>query len=152
MVSIRSGLLGGLIATFATSAIVQMKKATGSLPDVHLLNAWSTLLGEPNHPAAGWIAHLLVSIVVGGVGFALLNSRLPSRSFAIKGAAFGVIMWLLLMLVVMPLAGAGIFAWHQSAMAPVAILVLYLIYGLILGHFYKSDLGVLASQTRPGRP
>ena len=71
MVSIRSGLLGSLFATFAISAIVQMKKATGSLPDVHLLNAWSTLFGEPSDLAVGWIAHLVVSIIVGGIGFAL---------------------------------------------------------------------------------
>ena len=140
MVSIKSGLLGGVVATFAISAIVQMKKATGSLPDVHLLNAWSALVGEPTHLAAGWITHLVVSIIVGGIGFALLSSKLPSRSFAIKGAAFGVLMWLMIMLVVMPLAGAGVFASHQSAMAPAAILVLYLIYGLILGQFYRSDV------------
>ena len=146
MVSIRSGLLGSLFATFAISAIVQMKKATGSLPDVHLLNAWSTLFGEPSDLAVGWIAHLVVSIIVGGIGFALLSTRLPSRSFAIKGAAFGVLMWLLIMLVVMPLAGAGIFAAHQSGMAPIAMLVLYLIYGLILGQSYKANLGVIKAQ------
>lgn len=149
MVSIRSGLLGGTIATFAISAIVQMKNATGSLPDVHLLGAWSALVGEPTHLAAGWIAHLVVSIIVGGIGFALLSSKLPSRSFAIKGAAFGLLMWLVIMLVVMPLSGAGIFALHQSTMAPVAVLVLYLIYGLILGKFYSSDLEFVESKTKP---
>jgi hypothetical protein len=43
MVSIRSGLLGGTIATFAVSAIVQMKNEAGRLPGVHLPGARSAL-------------------------------------------------------------------------------------------------------------
>lgn len=139
MVSIKSGLFGGVIATFVTSAMVQMKNATGSLPDVQLIRTWSAFLGEPTHMAVGWIAHLVFGIVIGGIAFALLSPKLPTRSFAIKGAAFGVLLWLAMMFIVMPLAGAGVFASHQSGMAPFAFLVLYLIYGLILGKFYSAE-------------
>ena len=94
MVSIRSGLMAGFIATFVTSAIVQMKNATGTLPEVHIVKAWSALLGDPTHVAVGWIAHIVVGVVVGGIAFALLSPRLPTRLFAVKGVVFGILMWL----------------------------------------------------------
>jgi hypothetical protein len=144
MDSIKSGLVGGVIATFVTSAMILMKNATGRLPDVHILGTWSAALGEPSHPAVGWLAHIVVGVVVGGIAFALLAQSLPTRSFAIKGVLFGILMWLVMMFVVMPLAGAGVFATHQSGLAPVATLALYVIYGLVLGNFYRSDMGPVA--------
>ena len=149
MVSIRSGLVAGFVATFVTSALILMKNATGKLPDVHILKTWSALLGEPTHAAVGWLAHIVVGVVVGGIAFALLSQRLPTRSFAIKGVIFGILMWLVMMFVVMPLAGAGVFATHQSGLAPVATLALYVIYGLVLGNFYRSGLDDPAT---PGKP
>lgn len=151
MVSIRSGVVAGFIATFVTSAIVQMKNATGKLPEVQLIKTWSALLGDPTHVAAGWIAHIVVGVVVGGIAFALLSPRLPTRSFAIKGVVFGILMWLVMMLVVMPLAGAGVFATHQSAAAPVATLALYLIYGIVLGNFYRPGLDPVKPRKTPDR-
>lgn len=151
MVSIRNGLVAGFAATFVTSAIVQMKNATGKLPEVHILKTWSALLGEPTHVAVGWIAHIVVGVVVGGIAFALLNPRLPTRSFALKGVVFGILMWLVMMLVVMPLAGAGVFASHQSTVAPAAILALYLIYGIVLGNFYRSGLDPVKPGKTPDR-
>ena len=142
MVSIRSGLVAGFIATFVTSAMIMMKNATGRLADVNVLKVWSAMLGEPTHAAVGWLAHIVVGVVVGGIAFALLAPSLPTRSFAIKGALFGILMWLVMMFVVMPLAGAGMFATHQSGLAPVATLVLYVTYGLVLGNFYRSGLDV----------
>jgi len=149
MVSIRSGLVAGFIATFVMSAIVQMKNATGKLPEVHLLKTWSAALGEPTHLAAGWIAHIVVGVIVGGIAFALLSPRLPTRWFAIKGVIFGILMWLVMMVVVMPLAGAGVFAAHQSTLVPEATLVLYLIYGAVLGKFYGSGLDPVPSEKAP---
>src|SRR3990172_7907091 len=132
MVSIRSGLMAGFIATFVTSAIVQMKNATGTLPEVHIVKAWSALLGDPTHVAVGWIAHIVVGVVVGGIAFALLSPRLPTRLFVVKGVVFGILMWLVMILAVMPLAGEGAFATYQIPVAPAPPLALYLIYGVVL--------------------
>ena len=77
--SIKCGLVGGFVATLVSSAILQMKTATGELSEVHVIKAWSTVLGDPTHLSLGWLAYLVIGIFVGGIAFALLSSRLPTR-------------------------------------------------------------------------
>lgn len=63
---------------------------------------------------------------------------------------FGVIAWLAMMIVFMPLAGHGFFAMRLGLMAAVATLLLHLIYGLVLGLVYgKSEGGAARADIRP---
>lgn len=137
MVSIRSGIFAGAFATFVISAFMLMKNATKQLPDVHIIHSWSAALDMPTHPGVGWIAHLVFCTVIGGIAFAFLAPRLPSRTYLMKGLMFGGLVWVLMMLVFMPLAGEGIFAIHDTMMVPLVTLVLYLIYGSVLGTIYS---------------
>ncbi len=49
---------------------------------------------------------------------------------------FATAAWLLMMVIVMPLAGAGLFGVHIGLIAPILTLVLHLVYGTVLGGFY----------------
>jgi hypothetical protein len=53
---------------------------------------------------------------------------------------FGFAIWLAMMLIVMPLAGAGFFAVNRGAIAPAAVLLLTLVYGMTLAAVYAWDL------------
>lgn len=64
----------------------------------------------------------------------------PGSSYLAKGAWFSVGAWLLMMIVAMPMAGAGFFGMSIGIMAPLATLVLHLVYGFVLGPvFGKLD-------------
>lgn len=54
---------------------------------------------------------------------------------------FGVGAWLLMMVALMPMAGAGLFGLGLGIMAPVMTLVLHMIFGAVLGWTYGRLLG-----------
>jgi hypothetical protein len=54
----------------------------------------------------------------------------------LRGVIFAVGAWLLMMIVMMLMAGAGLFGLGLSMMTPVATLVLHIVFGLVLGGVY----------------
>ncbi len=138
-ISIKSALLGGVWATFAVSAIMLMNNATGAIPELHIARTLSSLLGAPGHVMAGWGTHFILGTIVFSSAFAVLAPRIPVRSSLIKGLVFGALMWLGMMVVFMPLGGAGFFGATRGSIVPIAGLVLNLVYGLILGSVYGLE-------------
>jgi len=128
-----------------------MNNATGALPELHIVRTLSSILGAPTHVMVGWITHVLLGTIVFSMAFAALEAQLPARSNLVKGVAFGLLTWLGMMVVFMPLGGAGFFGTTRSSIVPVAALVLNLVYGLILGAVYGSasrPIGKVASGNR----
>ncbi|HSQ05706.1 MAG TPA: DUF6789 family protein, partial [Burkholderiales bacterium] len=136
MASIRSGLIGGFVATLVIAAMMQMKTATHSLPELHMVTSLSNILGSPGHIAMGWLAHFVLGTFVWGIAYAVLARYLPGRTYALKGLVFGLILWVAMMLIFMPLTGGGFFAIHRGITVIVATLVLQLVYGVVLGIVY----------------
>ena len=134
------GLLAGLVATAVMSVLMLVNARVGVVtqPDtIQILAELSgTYIGLGPSPAAGWMLHILIGTILWGTLFALLANRLPFRGFWAKGLVFGVLAWLLMMLVVMALGGAGWFAMAIGIGAAVTQLVLHLAYGLVLGLVY----------------
>jgi hypothetical protein len=134
------GLIAGLIATVALSALMILKMTLGLLPEFDAVAMLAGIghgyLGLPATPAVGWMAHLILGTVVWGLLFAGLQGVLPGRTALAKGLVFGVLAWLAMMIVFMPLAGAGLFALALGLPVTVATLVLHLIYGAVLGGVY----------------
>ncbi len=48
--------------------------------------------------------------------------------------------WMVMMLVVMALAGAGIFVMNIGIMAPIVTMMLHLIFGAVLGFAYSKSV------------
>ena len=146
MISIRSTLMSGFIATFAASAMMQMNKDIGDIPSLHIARSLSNLIGDAGRLLPGWIAHFVLGTFVFSLIYALIERRLPVRSPALKGLLFGMLLWLGMMAVFMPLTGAGFFAIDRGVVLPVATLVLNLVYGVVLGSLY--GWGTHAAGTR----
>ena len=126
-----ASLAAALIATVVLSVLMMAKTAMGLMPE---LNVIAMLAGQMNAgPAAGWTAHVLIGVVGYGLAWALLFRRLPFGGHAMRGVVLGVVGWLVMMIAVMPMAGAGLFGLSIGAMAPVATLVLHAVFGLALG-------------------
>ena len=66
-----------------------------------------------------------------------------------KGLILGLIAWLAMMIIFMPLAGLGFFAMQIGPAAAVATLVLRLIYGGVLGAVYANSLVTDPSEVLP---
>src|SRR6516164_4136093 len=59
--------------------------------------------------------------------------------FPLNGILFRIGAWILMMVLVMPMAGAGLFGMALGIMVPIATLVLHLIYGAVLGGTYGLE-------------
>jgi uncharacterized membrane protein YagU involved in acid resistance len=67
-----------------------------------------------------------------------LYKSLPGKSPLVKGLVFSVCAWLLMMVIAMPMSGAGLFGMNLGMMAPVMTLMLHLIWGAVLGGSYGA--------------
>lgn len=130
-------MIAGFAATVVLSVLMLMKSMMGLMPGLNVIQMLTGMahgmMGLPVNPAVGWVLHFLIGTVLWGVGFALLYKALPGKGPVVKGIVFGVLAWLLMMLIPMPMAGAGLFGMKMGMMAPVMTLVLHLIWGAVLG-------------------
>lgn len=137
-----SGLLAGFIATLVLSLLMVLKGAMGLMPHLNVIAMLSHMLharmGLPASPATGWVMHFLIGSVAWGLAFAALFDRLPGRKAWQKGVVFSIGAWLLMMLVPMPMAGAGLFGAHLGLPAPIMTLVLHMIFGAVLGASFAA--------------
>ncbi len=134
MSNITRGMVAGFAATLALSAIMVMKSIMGLMPELDVIAMLSGMMGTS--ATGGWIAHFVIGTVLFGIGFALMFHRIPGDNPVIKGILFATGAWLVMMIAVMPMAGAGMFGLSLGIMAPVMTFMLHLIYGAVLGFTY----------------
>ncbi len=132
------GLLAGLAATIVLSGIMLMKQAMGVMPHLNAIAMISHMLGAPL--AVGWIMHFMIGTVLWGLLYAWLNPLLAGPQW-LRGAEFATGAWLVMMIMLMPMAGAGAFGLKMGMMAPVATLMLHWVYGIVLGWVYGARQG-----------
>jgi uncharacterized membrane protein YagU involved in acid resistance len=137
---IYKGIFAGFIATVALSALMILKTEVGMSPQMNAIKMLSSMahgfMGTPAIPVVGWLLHFIIGSILWGILFAILFKRIPGQTPAIKGLIFGTAAWLLMMIMVMPMAGAGLFGIHLGIGASIATLVLHWIFGAVLGSMY----------------
>ncbi|SOC31039.1 DUF6789 family protein [Thalassospira xiamenensis] len=139
-------MLAGFAATAALSVLMVMKAAMGLMLTLNVISMLSYMaqqmlgLGEMWF---GWLMHFLIGTVLWGGLYALSFNKLPTSSPVGKAVVFAVGAWLLMMIMAMPMAGAGLFGLKLGMMAPIMTLVLHIIWGLVLGSIFS----VLSSRT-----
>lgn len=143
-VSINGGLTAGFVATVVLSLLMIAKSALGLMPALNLIGdivrVASSLAGIPLPAPFGWVGHFFIGTVVWGIAYAGLAPYLPGPA-VVKGLTFGVIAWLAMMILFMPVAGHGLFGASLGLPAVVATLVLHIVYGAILGVTYPHVSG-----------
>jgi uncharacterized membrane protein YagU involved in acid resistance len=140
------GMLAGLAATLVLSLLELTKGMLPQLETIRFLEnvavATAKVTPLPMLPMAGWLWHFIIGILWWGGLFGFMLPLLPGRGIWRKGAVFGVIAGLLVLLMVMPLAGAGYFGMQLSWLDPLVSMVYHVIYGVVLGVVY----GLLAKR------
>jgi hypothetical protein len=137
------GIISGFVATVVLSAAMLMKHSMGLMPELDPIGMISAMAGMSS-PAIGWIGHFVIGSIFWGIGFVIVGPYLPGP-YWLRGTIFAAGPWLMMMIVVMPMAGASLFGLGLGAMVPVATLLLHVLFGLVLGGVY----GLLAARQTP---
>lgn len=131
--NIKAGLISGFIATVVLSILMVAKTKMGVMPDLNAIKMLAGMMG--GSLAMGWAAHFMIGTVIWGGLFAVLVDILPG-SIMFSAILFSIGAWLMMM-GPMPMAGAGLFGLQLGMMAPVATLMLHIIWGVVLGLSYS---------------
>jgi uncharacterized membrane protein YagU involved in acid resistance len=124
-------VLGGLTGTAAMTAVMYLVAPMMGL-HMDIAAMLGSVLG------GSWTAGMMMHVVNGSLIFPAiyaygLYDRLPG-SPAIKGTVWGVALWLMLQVIVMPMMGGGLFSSNMGGlMAALGALVGHVLYGSLLG-------------------
>jgi len=132
--NIRAGVISGFVATIVLSILMIIKAAMGIMPDLNAIKMLAGMMGAPL--VMGWVAHFFIGSILWGVLFSLIVDKLPG-GVVTSAIIFSIGAWILMMVGPMPMAGAGFFGLGIGMMAPVATLILHLIWGSVLGFTYQ---------------
>lgn len=139
------GLIAGFIATLVLSAALVINDTMNLMPQIDLVRMLGSAAALSTTSA--WMDHFIIGVVVWGLLFAAYDGLSPGTAVWLKGIAFGCFAWLSMMVIFLPLVGAGFFGVKIGAVAVVGLLVLHLIYGLVLAATYAALGTLVASRT-----
>lgn len=124
-------MAGGFAGTVVMTAMMYMVAPMMGLR-MDIAEMLGSMLG--NNWMAGMMMHFVNGTIIFPLIYAyLLYAWLPGSPTA-KGTAWGVILWVLAQVVVMPMMGGGFFSMAMGGMmAAVGSLIGHLLYGSILG-------------------
>ncbi len=110
----------------------------------------ATMLGDMMGMGArgGMLAiFLLGAVALPAVFGMVLWDKLPGGSGWMKGLVFGIALWVIAQLVMMPMAGAGIFSANhlEPMMAVIVSLMAHAVYGMVLGWWFGKSMGAEAA-------
>jgi len=130
----KRGFLYGLLATLIMSVIMLIGMGSGvsSMPAPIPLAIAKAILGSVPKPLLMGFA-IVTHFGYGSVGGIILYLIVKDRGTFWHGFGWGVLLWLIMELIVLPLLGWGAFGTNITPKIAVATLVLHLIYGSILG-------------------
>jgi uncharacterized membrane protein YagU involved in acid resistance len=126
--AITGGFVGTILLTIMMRFVAPMM--TGQRMDMAGKLGEMTGMG----PIAGMIMHFFVGSVVFALIYAFVLFRfLPGAPWQ-KGLLSGLLFWLGLEILMMPMIGGGFFSWRMGGMKIVAAtLIAHLVYGAALG-------------------
>lgn len=124
-------ILGGFLGTLAITLLMYKAAPMMGLPKMDI----AAMLGQV---FGGWTPGMMMHIANGVVIFPLiytylLFSRLPGAP-AVKGLTWGVVLWVMAQLIVMPMMGAGVFGLKMGGvLSTFGSLIGHVVYGALLG-------------------
>jgi len=135
-----TGIVAGLIATIVLSALMLLKGMMGMMPDLDVIAMIAGMMGAS--ALIGWIAHFMIGAIYGLV-FSQVAGHGTTGATVARGVGLGIAGWLVMMIVLMPMAGGGVFgmAMPSGMMVPVATLMLHVVFGAVLGFSFAKLTG-----------
>ncbi len=134
------GIIAGIVGSIVLALLLYVKDMAGLVPDLSLITAFMKLAGVTS-TTTGWIIFFVINALIIGAVFAALDAHLerPEGSEEIvRGALFGVGLWFLTMILLMPMTAAGTFAMNYGAIAPAIMFAAQVIQGMVMGGVYGA--------------
>jgi uncharacterized membrane protein YagU involved in acid resistance len=121
-------ILGGFAATVVFTLVARYVAPVliGHPMDVPAVLGGFTGLGA----TAGLVIHFVIGTLIFPIAYLIVAPFVPGAGW-VRGVAFMVAMWLLAALIVMPVAGVGLF--FGGAREAVTALIGHIVFGAILG-------------------
>lgn len=124
-------IIGGIVGTIVMTLMMMYMAPlmTGMLMDIAamlggMLGGWTM----------GMIAHVIMGVIVFPLIYVLIVYHLIGGPPLVRGLVYGAILWLIAVIVVMPIAGAGVLMSNVGGMmAVIAALIGHRVYGGLLG-------------------
>ena len=122
-------------AAVVAAAVLELMMRVGApnmlgIAPMNPANLVTKILGLPQGHFLGAVAHFGLGLIGFPIGYIIVAYRHFPGHYLLRGALWGVLLWLVAMAVVVPLAGMPFFFGFGKPM--VASLVAHVVYGLIL--------------------
>lgn len=132
-----TGLLTGFGATIAMTLLMMLGMKMGLAPLNMPLMLGRQMLGptseESSAKKVGLLIHLLMGSLLGLIYHLMIGNQILFSEISYRtGLLFSLLPWALMMIVMMPMMGMGIFGFKKSPMVLPMTLVMHLAYGGIL--------------------
>jgi hypothetical protein len=127
--SISRSLLGGVVGTVAITMMMYLVAPMMLGHPMDIAKMLGSMLGDKWW--AGMVMHVANGTVIFPLIYAFLLYGVLPGSPAVKGITWGVVLWFLAQVVVMPMMGAGFFS--GSVMAAMGSMIGHVAYGWLLG-------------------
>jgi uncharacterized membrane protein YagU involved in acid resistance len=131
----RRALVAGAAGTAAMTMLMLVAPLMG-MPKMAIGEMLGGFLGVGS--AAGWAMHGVIGLLLGIIYAYTAATRFPGAP-AIRGAAYGILVFLLAQLIVMPMMGAGLFSGGHLLVVGGSLMG-HLVYGIVLGAVYGQTL------------
>lgn len=128
------GMAAGLVAWVVLSALLLMKSSMSLMPELDPIQMLGNMFGGGSR-TVGWIVHFIIGTIVWGLLFTAIFGR-ARDGFWWRGIVFALGPWLIMEIVLMPMAGKGLFGLNVGMMGWIMPLVMHVIYGVVLGGVY----------------
>lgn len=132
------GMAAGFVATIVLSAILVMKSSMGLMPDLDPIQMLGNMIGDGSR-TVGWVMHFVIGTIMWGLLFTAIFGA-AVNGFWWRGIVFSLGAWLIMEVVLMPMAGKGLFGMNAGMMGWMMPLVMHVIYGAVLGGVYGALL------------
>lgn len=131
---LKKNIIAGFIATTILSILMIAKSNAELLPQLDpIKDLWiliDRVTGLDLPIVTAWAAHFFIGTVIWGTLYNIISRFIPGCS-SVKGMFYGIILWLLMMIIFMPAVGAGLFATKLGANAILMSLELHILYGIV---------------------
>ncbi len=130
-VGTKRAILGGIVGTAIMSLMMMYVAPVMTGRPMDIAEMLGGMLGGY---IMGLVAHLMMGIIVFPLAYAFVAYRFLPGAPVVRGLAWGIILWVVAVVVVMPMAGAGVLMANVGGMAAVgASMMGHLVYGGLLG-------------------
>src|SRR5215469_15746384 len=126
--AILGGVAGTAVLTMMTLKVAPM--ILGHPMDIPAM--MSAMMGGP--PLLGWVAHIMLGVIVFPFVYTFVAFRLLPGPPPLRGILWGIALWMVVEIMVMPMAGNGFFSsTNGGAKAVMVALMGHMVYGGLLG-------------------